>query len=95
MHGDGSSLKDGKNILERTGSFIRDLFPDIPTDLVSLFVKIKYHARIRDLNEQEIRAKKEELKRKAAERNEAPKRQKTMRDFRKVSILNFILIKSF
>ena len=55
-------------------SFIRYLFPDIHIDLVSLFVKIKYLARIRYLNEQEIRTRKEELKRRAAERNEAPKR---------------------
>ena len=92
MHGEGCSLKDCKNVLDKTGSFIRELFPDIPHDLVSLFVKIKYHARIRDLNEQEKQTRKEELKRRAAERNEAPKRQKTMRDFRKVSILNFILV---
>ena len=45
-------------------SFIRDLFPDILIDLVNLFVKIKYHARVWYLNEQEIRTKKEELKRK-------------------------------
>ena len=55
-------------------SFIRDLFPDILIDLVNLFVKIKYHARVWYLNEQEIRTRKEELKRRAAERNEAPKR---------------------
>ena len=45
-------------------SFIRDLFPDILIDLVNLFVKIKYHARVWYLNEQEIRTRKEELKRK-------------------------------
>ena len=85
MHGEGSSLKDCRDVLEVTGKFIKQMFPDIPDDFVSLFVKIKYHARIRALNEQEILLRKEELKRKAVERNEAPKKQKTMRDFCKES----------
>ena len=86
MHGKGSSLKDCRNVLEVTNSFIKKMFPAIPDDFVSLFVKIKYHARIRALNEQEIQLRKEELKRKAVERNEAPKRLKTMRDYCKESV---------
>ncbi len=83
MHGEGSSLKDCRNVLEVTASYIKQMFPDIPDDFVSLFVKIKYHARIRALNEKEIIQRKEELKRRASVRNEAPKRQKTMRDYSK------------
>ena len=86
MHGEGASLKDYRDVLEVTVNFIKQMFPDVPLDFVSLFVKIKYHARIRALNEQEIHERKEELKRKAAERNEAPKRMKTMRDFCKESV---------
>ena len=85
MDGEGASLKDCRDVLEVTGKFIKQLFPDVPLNFISLFVKIKYHARIRALNEQEIHQRKEELKRKAAERNEAPKRLKTMRDFCKES----------
>ena len=85
MHGEGASLKDCQNVMEVTGSFIKQIFPEIPGDLVALYVKIKYHARIRALNEQEILLRKEELKRKADERKEAPKKQKTMRDFCKES----------
>ena len=96
MHGEGSSLKDSRNVLEVTASFIKQRFPGIPDDFVSLFVKIKYHARIRALNEQEILQRKEELKRRASERNEAPKRQKTMRDYSKESPrLNTKIIISF
>ena len=101
MHGEGSSLKDCPDVLEVTNSFIKQLFPDIPDDFVSLFVKIKYHARIRALNEQDIQLRKEELKRKAAEKNEAPKRLKTMRDFCKESVFrnndynDFLMTKYF
>ena len=91
MHGEGCNLKDCKNVFEKTGSFIRSLFPEIPDDLVRLFVKIKYYARIRALNEHEIVLRKEELKRKAAERKEAPKRLKSMRDFCKESFSRFIM----
>ena len=91
MHGEGCNLKDCKNVLEKTGSFISHVFPEIPSDLVCLFVKIKYHARIRALNEQEIVMRKEELKRKAAERNEAPKRLKSMRDYSKESLFQALL----
>ena len=86
MHGEGSSLKDCRDVLEVTNSFIKRMFPDIPDNFISLFVKIKYHARIRALNELEIQLRKEELKRKAVEKNEAPKRLKTMRDFCKESV---------
>ena len=49
MHGEGSSLKDCRDELEVTGKLIKQMFPDIPGDFVSLFVKIKYHARLRAL----------------------------------------------
>ena len=86
MHGEGASLKDCSNVMEKTECFIKELFADIPSDIISLFVKIKYHARIRSLNEEEIYLRKEELKRRATARNEAPKRLKTMRDYSKESV---------
>ena len=48
-HSEGAKVKDGKRILELTPSFILDLFPDIPEKIAKLFVKVKYHARIKAL----------------------------------------------
>ena len=84
LHGQGASLKDLCNVLEKTESFIKLRNPDIPLSIIQLFTRIKYHARIRALNESDILKRAEELKRKAYERKEAPKRLKTMRDFNKV-----------
>ena len=83
MHGEGAKVKDGKRILEQTTSFIINLFPDIPEKIAKLFVKVKYHARIKALNENDILVRVEELSRKAQEQKEAPKKQKTVRDFSK------------
>lgn len=92
MHGEGARLKDCSNVIEKTECFIKELFADIPSDIISLFVKIKYHARIRSLNEEEVVLRKEELKRRATARNEAPKRLKTMRDYSKESVSDGWLI---
>ena len=83
MHGEGAKVKDCKNVLEQTTCFISNLFPDIPEKVTRLFVKVKYHARIKALNEKDILDRGEELRRKAQERKEAPKKQKTVRDFSK------------
>ena len=77
-------MRDLSYVLEKTESFIKTRNPDIPSSITELFTKIKYHARIRAMNENDILKRAEELKRKAHERKEAPKRLKTMRDFNKV-----------
>ena len=79
-------MKDMSNVLKKTAIFIKTRNPDIPESLIELFTKIKYHARIRALNESDVLCRAEELKRKAVERKEAPKRLKTMRDFNKVFV---------
>ena len=87
LHGEGASLTDLSNVLVRTESFIQEKYPEIPKSIVKLFTKIKYYARIRALNEHDILLRAAELKRKAVQRKEAPKRLKTMRDFNKASVI--------
>ena len=86
LHGEGANLTDFTNVLEKTENFIKTRYPEIPDSIVKLFTKIKYHARIKALNEKDLLLRAEELKRKAYERKEAPKRLKTMRDFNKVDV---------
>ena len=80
LHGEGAQLKDGPNIMKQTVSYILSLHPDVPSEIVELFVKIKYHARIKALNELDIRDRASELKRKAEERKGNPKKLKSVRD---------------
>ena len=90
-HSEGAKVKDGKRILELTPSFILNLFPDIPEKIVKLFVKFMYHARIKALNENDILVRVEELRRKAQEQKEAPKKQKTVRDFSKDWVIKIFI----
>ena len=48
--------------------------PDVQSEVIELFTKIKYHTRIKAINEQQNLDKKADLKRKAAERKETPKK---------------------
>ena len=45
MHGVGAKVKDGRNILEQTATFIIQSCSEIPGNIAKLFVKIKYYAR--------------------------------------------------
>ena len=55
-----------------------------------------YHARIKALNENDILVRVEELRRKAQEQKEAPKKQKTVHDFSKDWVIKiFISLKIF
>ena len=71
--------------MENMFSVVRNMgqTSDIPDKIAKLFVKVKYHARIKALNENDILVRGEELRRKAQEQKEAPKKQKTVRDFSK------------
>ena len=51
LHGDAAQLKDGPNIMKQTVSYILRLHSDVPSEIVELFVKLKYHARIKALND--------------------------------------------
>ena len=62
-------------------AIMRVVLQNFKSEVIELFTKIKYFARIRDLNEQHNLDKKADLKRKAAERKEIPKQLKKHRDF--------------
>ena len=83
IHGNGAKLNDEKmeDPIMTTVHAIKKMCPDIRSDVIHCFTKIKYHMRIRALNEQNTIDKKEENKRKALERHEKPKKIKSMRDF--------------
>ena len=91
MHGEGATVKDCKNVLDQTSGFISKLYPDIPDKIAKLFVKVKYHARVKALNEKDILVRGEELKRRAQERKEAPKKVKTVRDFSKDRVIKMVI----
>ena len=84
MHGDGATLANLHDVLVKTEKFIKNQFPEVPEDIIRLFTKIKYYARIRAINEHHIFERTSELKRKAEARKEAPKKLKTMREYKKV-----------
>ena len=97
LHGEGAQLKDGSDIMKQTVSYILSLHPDVPSEIVELFVKLKYHARIKALNELDIRDRASELKRKAEERKVNPKKLKSVRDHVKDGVIQrfyFILKRS-
>ena len=48
IHGQNAVLKTGRGIQMRTTQCILSLHNDIPEDVISLFVKVKYHARCWD-----------------------------------------------
>ena len=85
VHGVGAQLNPEMKVdpIQTTVVEITKRCPEIKLEVIKLFTKIKYHARIKALNEQNLLDQKSERKRKAAEKNELPKRQKGMRDFTK------------
>ena len=87
LHGEGAQLKDGPNIMKQTVSYILSLYPNVPSEIVELFVKVKYFARIKALNELDIRDRASELKRKAEERKGNPKKLKSVRDHVKDGVI--------
>ena len=80
VHGAGSQLRDEKmkEPINTTAKKIKKMCPDINHKVIFLFTSIKYHARVRSLNEDPLIPK-----RKASDQNCLPKRTKTMRDFTK------------
>ena len=70
--------------IKTTTNEIKRRCPDVQSEVIELFTKIKYHARIKAINEQQNLDKKADLKRKAAERKETPKKLQQMRDFMKL-----------
>ena len=86
VHGVGARLNTEMKVdpIQTTVTEIKKRCPQINSEVIELFTKIKYFARIRALNEQHILDKKADLKRKAAARKEIPKRMKVMRDFSKM-----------
>ena len=87
LHGEGAQLKDGPNIMKQTVSYILSLYPKVPSEIAELFVKVKYYARIKALNELDIRDRASELKRKAEERKVNPKKLKSVRDHVKEGVI--------
>ena len=87
LHGEGAQLKDGPNIMKQTVSYILSLYPNVPSEIAELFVKVKYYARIKALNELDIRDRASELKRKAEERKVNPKKLKSVRDHVKEGVI--------
>ena len=83
IHGEGAKLGDEgmKDPIRYTAGKLKKMCPDLNTDVITFFTKIKYHARIKAINEQRLIEKVEDKKRKAAENNQKPKRTKLMRDF--------------
>ena len=83
IHGVGSKLNDEKmkNPIQKTIDEIMKRCPDIKLEVVELFTKVKYHARVRSINEQKVIDKIDNRKRKAGVLKENPKKIKTMRDF--------------
>lgn len=82
-HGYGTSLHDTSDVLNKTVVFIMESVKETDQKLVNYFVKMKFHHRIKCINEMNLLKKKGERKRKAEERGENFKRLKTMRDFTK------------
>ena len=74
VHGAGANLNDEKmkDPISITVKKIKNMCPDININIIDLFTKVKYHARVRSLNENKG-------KRKASDQ---PKR--TMREFPKM-----------
>ena len=87
LHGEGAQRKDGSDIMKQTVSYILSLHPDVPSEIAELSVKLKYHARIKALNELDIRDRASELKRKAEERKVNPKKLKSVRDHVKDGVI--------
>ena len=85
VHGVGAKLNNEMKVdpIQTTVVEISKRCPEITLKVIQLFTKVKYHKRIKDINEQNLRDQKTERKRKAAEKNELPKRQKGMRDYTK------------
>ena len=83
VHRNEANLNDEnmKDPVSKTLEAINKMCPDISSEVIQLFTKIKYHAKVRALNEQTNIDKLEIFKRKAAERGENPKKMKNMRDF--------------
>ena len=83
LHGVGSQLRDETmtDPIKTTAEAIQKRCPGITEDAIKLFTKIKYHARVKALNEQNFVNKISERKRKAIENKEKPKKIKLMRDF--------------
>ena len=74
LHGEGAQRKDGSDIMKQTVSYILSLHPEVQSEIAELSVKLKYHARIKALNELDIRDRASELKSKAEERKGNPKK---------------------
>ena len=85
VHGVGAKLNSEMKAdpIQTTVVEIMKRCPAIKLDVIQLFTKVKYHARIKAMNEQNLLDQKSERKRKAAEKNEPLKRQKGMRDYTK------------
>ena len=85
IHGDGAQLNDEniKDPIKTTAEKIKGMCPNIAFNVVELFTKVKYHARVKSINERTSIEQVEKRKTKAFEKNEIPKRTKTMRDFTK------------
>ena len=80
VHGPGAQLRDErmKDPIKITVSKIKTMCPDINVKIIDLFTKVKYHARVKSLNEQNLIAK-----RKSYDKPQFKKRIKTMRDYTK------------
>ena len=85
IHGTGANLVDSgmKDPITITAGEIKRKCPDLNEKVIKFFTKMKYHARIRALNEQDKMDIIADRKRKCLERNEKPRPAKGMRDFMK------------
>ena len=72
-----------KDPISSTARQIKQKCPDINTEVITFFTKVKYFSRVKAINEQYKIDIVKERKRKADERNEKPKPVKLMRDHTK------------
>ena len=83
VHGAEANLDDStmKDPITITPGHIKRKCPDVDLKVINFFTKMKYHARIRALNEQDKMDTNADRKRKFIERNEKPRPAKGMRDY--------------
>ena len=85
IHGEGASLNDENmtDPIKITAEDIQKKCPDVNTNVIKLFTKVKYFSRITALNEKTKVDDLADRKRKAEENNQKPKPAKVMRDYTK------------
>ena len=98
IHGAGAKLNDSsmKDPITSTSRDIKKKCPEINENVIKYFTKMKYHALIRALNEQDKIDIIADSKRKDLERNGKPRPAKVMRDFiKRWSFFSYLELRTF